>query len=80
MSVRFIRVEGCDDSTKIRVDLTDEEADLVTRLFAAITSAGGGCMPVASITSGDPLILNWLTQEMVAEDLDEYPEVVIDRG
>lgn len=77
MSVHFIRVQGCDDSTKIRMELSDADADLVARVFAAITSHGGGCRPVASICSTpDDIPVEW-GEEAVAEEMAEYTEAVI---
>lgn len=80
MSTRYITVSGCDDSTKIRVDLTDDENDLVTRLFAAITEHGGGCMPTAGIRSEPMSFPDWADDDYKAEALSEFPYAVIANG
>lgn len=55
MTNRLIYVSGCDDSTAVVLDLTDAEYAVAQRIAAAVTAAGGGCMPTAeTATDGEP--------------------------
>lgn len=50
MTTYVILVEGCDDYTKILMDLSDSEADLIRRVAEAITAASTyDCMPTMRI-------------------------------
>lgn len=50
MTAYRIRASGCDDSTHVDLDLTDDEAAAVRKVAEAITEASQfGCMPVLSI-------------------------------
>jgi hypothetical protein len=51
MSKYFIYVPGCDDSTKVLMDLTEEEAAVVRKVAVAVTALGGGCAPSMAIAS-----------------------------
>lgn len=43
-------VDGCDDSTSIEIELTDEQAETVRNVAERITEASTyGCMPKMSI-------------------------------
>jgi hypothetical protein len=63
---RLIRIDGCDDATKLSVELTDSEFEFTERLFAAIATEGGGCCPVPHIETGT---------YVVEDGYDEYPRV-----
>lgn len=62
MSKRIIVVEGCDDTTEVLIDLTDDEYAVVLKLTAAVNAAKQrGCMPeIQTATEGDPDYLELL--------------------
>lgn len=50
MKTYTIAVHGCDDSTFIEKELTDEEAQIIQEVANAITEASFyGCMPTMTI-------------------------------
>lgn len=52
MKVYTIVCAGCDDDTKIRMALTDEEAAVVQRVAEAVTAASESvCQPSMSIAA-----------------------------
>ena len=55
MATRLIYVPGCDDSTKVVMDLTDDEFATIAKVAEAVTAAGGGCAPQMFLaTDGEP--------------------------
>lgn len=49
-STRYIvRVQGCDDTTNVVVDLTPAELSTVKRIAELVTLHGGGCAPIMQI-------------------------------
>lgn len=53
MSIKRIRVQGCDDKTVVHMDLTDAEFALLERVSAAVNAASTyGCMPCFHV--GEP--------------------------
>ena len=51
MSPHRIAAVGCDGSTEVTLDLTDEEAATVRKVADAITETGGGCDPTLHIAA-----------------------------
>lgn len=52
MSRYIVTVEGCDDTTYVAVELTDDEAVAVSRVAAAtVAKSWNGCQPVMTITT-----------------------------
>ena len=46
---KIITVTGCDDSTVVEGDFTEQESGVLERVAKAVTANGGGCQPVMSV-------------------------------
>lgn len=56
MTVHYITVSGCDDSTTVTMDVTEPEFEFLRRLAEQITAASSyGCQPRMSLD--DPRVL-----------------------
>jgi len=47
--LKYIRIRGCDDTTCIKLEVTEEEFPAIERLVKASQMLGGGCMPTMHI-------------------------------
>jgi len=46
MSLYLVQLNGCDDTTKALVELSQDDAETVQRVLAAVSSCSGyGCQP-----------------------------------
>lgn len=52
MKTYTVYVSGCDDITRIEVDLTDAETAAVAKVARLVEDAGGGCSPQMYIAPG----------------------------
>lgn len=50
MTLYVITLSGCDDITRVPMELDDAELAVVNLLAERATKAGGGCMPTMHVT------------------------------
>ncbi len=65
MAEYLVRATGCDDSTRVVVELTDIQAAAVRKVAEAVTGAGGGCQPtlsVVAVADADGADYDWLVE------------------
>ena len=52
MNTYTIYVSGCDDSTTVHIELTDDEVRAVAKVARLVEAAGGGCSPRMFVDRG----------------------------
>ncbi len=64
MNTYTIYVPGCDDSTTVQVELTDNEVRAVAKIARLIEANGGGCSPRMFIAPGVHAYLDETPEEL----------------
>lgn len=81
MTTYRITAQGCDDSTEVDLELTDDEVRTVRMLAAAVTAAAGdsGCKPRLKVQDHAD-IADVLAEEAAEREFEMGLEAEIERG
>lgn len=78
MNLYVVKVDGCDDSTTVAIELADDEAATIQRVADLVTRMGGGCRPRMYVNPDvgyrDDALTEMLTAQAAADDAAESPQ------